>query len=117
MKLKTEEQLQVIIEGLQEKKAKDLVSLNFANIENPVSKYFVVCHGDSNTHVKALADSVEEHVQKQINTKPWNKEGFENSQWIIVDYSDVVVHIFQKEFRDYYKLEELWADAQKKCYD
>lgn len=117
IKLGTEEQLRLVIEGLQEKKAKDLVSLSFTKHENPVCKYFVICHGDSNTHVKALADSVEEYVKEHTKLTPWKKEGFENSQWILLDYSDIVVHVFQKEYRDYYKIEQLWADAEIQHYE
>jgi ribosome-associated protein len=77
-----------------------------------VCKYFVICHGDSNTQVSALADSVIKTVRVETGEKVWHKEGLNNATWVLLDYSDVVIHIFQKEYRDFYKLEELWADAK-----
>lgn len=115
--ISSEERLRIIIEGLQEKKAKDLISLSFAKLANPVCKYFVICHGDSTTHVRAIADCVEEYTIDQAKMRVWQKEGFENSEWIILDYGEIVVHVFLKEFRDHYKLEELWADAEAKSYE
>lgn len=117
VRISTEEELRVIIEGLQEKKAKDLKSLSLKKLDNPVCKYFVICHGDSSTHVKALADSVEDYVKENLGIDPWKKEGLDNSQWILLDYCDIVVHVFQKEYRDYYKVETLWADAEIKDYE
>ena len=101
-----------IVEGLHRKKGKDVVSLDLSKIENSVCKHFVICHGDSNTQVDALADSVEDTVQKMTGEKVWHKEGKNTATWILLDYSDVVVHIFQKSHRDFYKLEDLWADAK-----
>lgn len=101
-----------IIEGLHKKKGKSLVSLDLTEIENSVCKYFIICHGESNTQVEALADSVLETVHEETGEKVWHKEGLENATWVLLDYADVVVHIFQKEYRDLYKLEELWADAK-----
>ncbi|RUT79414.1 ribosome silencing factor [Ancylomarina longa] len=100
-----------IIEGLKEKKAVDIVKIDLRNIESAVCKYFIICNGTSNTHVSALADSVEDYVREQINEKIWKKEGQQNAQWILLDYADVVLHIFQQEYRDFYRLESLWADA------
>ncbi|MCT4602604.1 MAG: ribosome silencing factor [Marinifilum sp.] len=108
----SEELVEAIIEGLQEKKAEDIVKIDLRNIDSSVCKYFVVCNGTSNTHVLGLADSVEDYVREEINEKVWKKEGLQNAHWILLDYADVVVHIFQKEYRDFYKLESLWADAQ-----
>lgn len=108
----SEELVEAIIEGLQEKKAEDIVKIDLRNIDSSVCKYFVVCNGTSSTHVLGLADSVEDYVREEVNEKVWKKEGLQNAQWILLDYADVVVHIFQKEYRDLYKLEELWADAK-----
>ncbi len=108
---KTSELVQAIIEGLQETKAEDVVKIDLRNIDGAVCKYFIVCNGTSNTHVNALADSTEDYVFEKINEKLWRKEGLQNAQWILLDYADVVVHIFQKEYRDFYQLEKLWADA------
>ncbi len=108
---KTDELVQAVIEGLQETKAEDIVKIDLQNIDGAVCKYFIICNGTSSTHVGALADSTEDYVYEQINEKVWKKEGIQNAQWILLDYADVVVHIFQKEYRDFYQLEKLWADA------
>ncbi|WP_372755735.1 ribosome silencing factor [Labilibaculum sp.] len=107
----TEELVDTLIEGLQKNKAIDIVKIDLRNIESSVCKYFLICHGTSTTHVNGIAASAEEYVRKTINEKPWRFEGHQNSQWILLDYSDVVVHVFQKEYRDFYRLENLWADA------
>ena len=107
----SEEIVETIIEGLQEKKAEEIVKIDLRNIDSSVCKYFIICNGTSSTHVAALAGSVEDYVREQINEKMWRKEGLQNAQWVLLDYVDVVVHIFQKEYRDFYRLENLWADA------
>ena len=110
--LKTSEILaNIIIEGMQEVKAKEIVSLDLRNIEISVCDFFIVCHGTSNTHASAIADSVIEETLKSIKEKPWHKEGLTNGDWILLDYGNVVAHIFQKETRDYYNIEKLWGDA------
>lgn len=101
-----------IIEGMTNLKGKEIISLNLSDIETAVCDYFIVCHGTSNTHVSSLADGVIENTLKEYKEKPWNKEGFENSEWILLDYGNVVVHIFQQEIREYYSIEKLWADAK-----
>ncbi len=108
---------ETVIFGMQEKKAKDVVLIDLRNVENAVSKFFVICHGTSNQHVGALATSVEDEVEKAFDFLPWHKEGHRNAEWILMDYSDVVVHVFQEEVRKFYKLEELWADAKIKRFD
>lgn len=112
----TNKLLQTIVAGIQEKKGKEIVSLDFSPIDNPVCKYFVICNGDSNTHVNAIADSVDEFAQKQLNMTAWHVEGKGNAHWIILDFVDIVVHVFQKEYRLYYNLEDLWADCKIKEY-
>lgn len=107
----SEELVEAIIEGLQERKAVDIVKIDLRKIDSSVCKYFVICNGTSNTHVTGIADEVEDYVREKINEKVWKKEGLQNAQWILLDYADVVVHIFQKEYRDFYKIENLWADA------
>ena len=101
----------IIIKGMREIKAKDIVSLDLRNIETSVCDFFIICHGTSNTHASAIADSVIEETLKSIKEKPWHKEGLTNGDWILLDYGNVVAHIFQKETRDYYNIEKLWADA------
>ena len=108
----TKELVDAIIEGLFKKKGEEVVSLDLTKIENSVCKYFVICHADSDRQVEALADSVLETVREETGENAWHKEGLDNATWVLLDYSDVVVHIFQKEYRDLYKLEELWADAK-----
>ncbi len=100
-----------IVKGIQEKKGLDITCLNLAKINSTVCDYFVVCHGTSNTHVNAIAESIEDQVNKHIGLKPRRREGFINAEWILLDYLDVVVHVFQQQVREYYKLEDLWADA------
>jgi ribosome-associated protein len=107
----SEELVEAIIEGLQERKAVDIVKIDLRKIDSSVCKYFVICNGTSNTHVTGIADEVEDYVREKINEKVWKKEGLQNAQWILLDYADVVVHIFQKEYRDFYQIESLWADA------
>jgi ribosome-associated protein len=103
---------EVIVHGMQEKKAKDIVSLDLRNISSSVSDFFVVCHADSSTQVKAIADSVEDEVMKAFGEEPWHKEGFQNSEWILLDFVSVVVHIFRTEKREHYGVEDLWGDAE-----
>lgn len=102
----------VVIRALQEKKGHDITCLDLREIKSAVSDVFIICHGDSQTQVEALASSVEEIVFKEKKEWPLHSEGFENAQWILLDYFNVVVHIFQKEQRDYYGIERFWADAQ-----
>ncbi len=113
----TKEIVSAVLEGILKKKGKDLVSLDLTEIENSVCKYFIICHGDSNKQVEALADSVLEVVKQETGEKVWHKEGLNTATWVLLDYSDVVVHIFQKEYRDFYKLEDLWADAKLTRHD
>ena len=101
----------ILIEGMREIKAKEIVSLDLRNIETSVCDFFIVCHGTSSTHTSAIADSVIEETLKSIKEKPWHKEGLTNGDWILLDYGNVVAHIFQKETRDYYNIEKLWSDA------
>ena len=112
-KITPEEKLvDLIIEGILRKKGKEIVKLNFSKIENAVCQYFIICHGDSRTQVTAIAESVEDIVEETIKEKVWHKEGYDNAHWVLLDYALVVVHVFQQEYRDYYKLESLWADAE-----
>lgn len=100
-----------IIEGIKEKKGKEIISINLSKLENAVCRYFIICHGDSNTQVSAIAQWVEHFLEEKINERVQRKQGMENAQWVLLDYVDVVVHIFQKEYRDFYNLEGLWADG------
>ena len=101
-----------IVEGVLEVKGRNISVLNLQDIHNRVCDYFIICQADSTTQVNAIAGSVEEMVKKLTGERPYRKEGFENSEWILVDYVTVVVHIFQTEVRNFYNLESLWADAE-----
>jgi ribosome-associated protein len=103
--------LQYIIEGLQEKKGKEIVNIDLRKLDYAACDNFIICHGESSTQVKALAGSVEDKVEEKISIRVRHREGLENASWILLDYGDIVVHIFLKEARDYYKLEDLWGDA------
>jgi len=99
------------IQGILEKKGKQIVKLDLRNIQNSVANHFVVCHATSKPHMESIAKSVEEFVKTNTDEKPMHKEGYANAEWILIDYFDVVIHIFQEVTRRFYKLEELWADA------
>jgi ribosome-associated protein len=103
----------IIVKGMQEKLGLDIVKLNLSGIPNSITDYFVICHGASRSQVDAIADSVQAEVKKAVGGLPSHKEGFENCEWILLDYFDVVVHIFQTETRSFYQLEKLWADAPR----
>ena len=107
---------ELAIFGIQEKKGNDIVRLDLRNIFSSVSDYFVICHADSTTQVKAIANSVEEEIFKATQQDPWRKEGLEYGEWILLDYVDVVVHIFRTDKREYYGVEDLWGDAEIKFY-
>ncbi len=101
-----------IIEGIEEVKGQNTTIIDLRDIENAVAKYFIIADGTSNTQVSAIADSIKKIVSKELHQKPWHVEGEDNSEWILMDYVDVVAHIMQKPVREYYNLEELWGDAK-----
>ena len=107
---------EVIVQGIQEKKGNDIVRLDLRNIHSSVADYFVVTHAESSTQVKAIANSVEEEVFKALGIEPFRKEGLQNAEWILLDYFDVVVHIFKTDKREFYGIEDLWGDAEMKYY-
>ena len=102
----------IIIESIQEKKGQEIVHLNLGKTGNSICEYFIIAHGDSNIQVKAIARNIEETLRNNHKTRALHAEGYENAQWILLDFNTVVVHIFQHETREYYKLEELWEDAE-----
>ena len=102
---------QFILTGIEEKKGQQIVIIDLEKISNSVCDFFIISHADSGIQVKAIAQNIEEKVKKGLNEKAYHREGYENAQWILLDYHSVVVHIFQKEIRDHYRLEELWADG------
>jgi ribosome-associated protein len=100
-----------VIEGIREKKGHHTVIIDLSKISNSICDYFIICHGNSRTQVEAIAQSVEELVRKNAVVRPWHKEGWQNAEWILLDYVDVVVHVFNEKTRSFYNLEGLWADA------
>lgn len=106
-----------VIEGMQKKIGLDIIRLDFEKIPNAMCRFFVICHGTSKTQVDSIADSVDEVVKSTIGLNPWHKEGYENAEWILLDYVDVVVHIFQEKTRLFFNLEGLWADAEKQIIE
>ncbi len=106
-----------IVEGIREKKGKDIVCLDMRELKNAVSDFFIVCHGDSDRQTKAIADSIEEFALKQAGEKPWHVEGTQTGSWILLDYVNVVAHVFTGEAREFYHLEKLWADAVRTEYE
>ena len=104
---------EMIEKAIQEKKGIDIVKLNLAGIPNSITDYFVICSGSSRSQVEAIAEEVQFEVKKAVGALVWHKEGYENSEWILLDYFDVVVHVFQPEAREFYQLEKLWADAPR----
>lgn len=108
--LSTEDLKTVIIEALLEKKAKDIVILDVHELTT-LTDLFIVCHGTSETQIRALAGNVVDEVKKNLGEQVWQKEGMESRKWIILDYVNIVVHIFSKEKRDYYGIEKMWNDA------
>jgi ribosome-associated protein len=113
-KSESEKLSEVIVEGILKKKGRKVLRMELKKLPNAVSDYFVICHANSGTQVKAIAESVEEETLKELKTKPWHKEGIENAEWILIDYVDVVVHVFREESRTFYNLEKLWGDAPVK---
>lgn len=101
-----------IVGGIENVKGLDVSILDLRDIENTVCKYFIVCTGNSNTHVSAIVSAVKKTVSKELKEKPFHTEGNENAEWVLIDYINVVVHVFQKQIREYYNIEELWGDAK-----
>jgi len=101
-----------IIKGIEEVKGNDIVISDLRAIDTAVCDYFVVCNGSSNTQVNAIVNSVQKIVSKELKDKPWHVEGTDNAEWVLMDYVSIVVHVFQKEIRDYYNIEGLWGDAK-----
>lgn len=100
-----------IVEAIKEKQGEDITVMDFTKMQNVVAKYFVVCHAQTPPQMEAICDFIVESTIKKLNSKPWKTEGFENKEWMLLDYVDVVVHVFRKENRVFYNLEGLWADA------
>ena len=107
----TDELISVILKGIDDVKGDDIQLLDLGEIENTVCDYFIICSGSSNTQVNAITGSIQKLVSKELKDKPWHIEGQNNSEWILMDYVNVVVHVFQKQIREFYDIESLWGDA------
>ena len=110
--LNIQDKLSLILEAIKEKQGKQIVSINLTKVHNSISDYFVICHGESTTQVNAIAEGVQEKVKKEAGVMAHHVEGKNNSQWILIDYFDTLVHIFLEEKRSFFNLEELWADGE-----
>jgi len=108
----SKELVQKIVEGIQEKKGYKIVVADLTKIGDTICKYFVICQGNSPSHVSAITDEIREYVRKNTEIKPAATDGLANAEWVAMDYSDVIVHIFLPDVREYYNLEHLWADAK-----
>ena len=111
-KASADELIALILQGVEEVKGQNINLLDLRDIENTVCDYFIVCNGTSNTHVNAIVGSIQKIVSKEIKDKPWHIEGEDNAEWVLMDYVNVVVHIFQKQVREFYDIEGLWGDAK-----
>ena len=115
--LSSEQLSEVVVKGMQEMKAEDIVLMDLRSVKNAVADFFVICSGNSDTHIDAIAESVDHEVNKTDGQNPWHREGQNNKIWVLLDYVDVVVHVFNKENREFYALESLWGDAKITSYD
>lgn len=102
----------LVVQGMLEKKASDVVVMDLRGVQSAVADYFIICSGNSDTQIDAISESIEEQVFKHSRQNPWKREGKQNREWVLIDYVDVVAHVFNKEKRAYYGLEELWGDAK-----
>ncbi|MFK5958140.1 MAG: ribosome silencing factor [Lutibacter sp.] len=110
--ISADDSIAAILKAIDEVKGVDIQILDLREIENTVCDYFIICTGTSNTHVNAISGFVQKQVSKVIKEKPWHVEGEGNAEWILLDYVNIVVHIFQKHVREYYDIESLWGDAK-----
>jgi ribosome-associated protein len=111
-KVNTDDLIAEIIKGIDDVKGENIQLLDLREIENTVCDYFIICSGNSNTQVKAISGSIQKTVSKSLKDKPWHVEGELNAEWVLMDYVNVVVHVFQKQIREYYDIESLWGDAK-----
>ncbi len=111
-KVSADQLITEIVRGIEKVKGLKINILDLREIENTVCDYFIICEGNSNTQVNAISGSIQKTVSKAIKDKPWHVEGEANAEWILLDYINVVVHVFQKQIREYYDIESLWGDAK-----
>jgi ribosome-associated protein len=107
-----EQKKEIILEAIREKKGHEIVSIDLTKVENSICDCFIICHGESVTQVGAITDSIERKMKEEARIRAHHVEGLRNSQWVLLDFFDILVHVFQKEYRSFYRLEELWADGK-----
>ena len=107
----TDKTLEAILEGIRRIKGKEITLIDLSTIHHTECDWFIICHGNSSTQTDSIARSVEETVEELTGIKTWHTDGYKNSIWILLDYGNIMVHVFQKSAREFYKLEELWSDA------
>jgi len=105
--------IDTIVDAISDLKGEEIKILDLREIENAFCEYFIICSGNSNTHVASIAGAIERKVRKDTKERPWHVEGTENAQWILIDYTNIIVHVFQKQYREYYDVEGLWGDAKE----
>ena len=108
----TEQIVTKITEGIQEKKGKNIVIADLTEIDDTICNYFIICEGNSSSQVAAIVDSIKDYVREELGVKVFAVDGLDNAEWVAMDYSDVIVHVFLPEVRNFYDLEHLWADAK-----
>ncbi len=111
-KISADQLISVIISGIEDVKGQEINILDLREIDNTVCDYFIICEGTSNTQVNAIVNSIQKKVSKELKDKPWHIEGEDNAEWVLIDYVNIVVHVFQKHVREYYDIESLWGDAK-----
>ena len=111
-KLPQRKLVEKIVSSIDEVKGIDVDLLDLRKINNTVCRFFIICTGTSNTHVSAITSSIKKNVSKELKEKPYSMEGLENQEWVLIDYVDVVVHVFQQNIREFYDIENLWGDAK-----
>ena len=104
--------IEKIVDGISDVKGQNIRMIDLRKIENRLCDFYIICSGSSNTHVSAILESVKKKISKSLKEKPSHIEGEENAEWILLDYINVVVHIFQEQVREFYKIEELWGDCK-----
>lgn len=110
--MNNEQIVEKIVEGIQERKGKNIVVVDLTKLQEAPCSYFVICEGDSNVHVNSIGISIKDYVREKINEKPFATDGFENAEWIAMDYGQIIVHVFQRHIRAFYDIEHLWSDAK-----
>jgi ribosome-associated protein len=111
-KISADQLISTILAGIEDVKGKEINILDLRDIENTVCDYFIICEGTSNTQVNAIVNSIQKKVSKELKDHPWHIEGADNAEWVLMDYVNIVVHVFQKHVREYYDIESLWGDAK-----